>query len=175
MEMREMLKFVKMDESFFTVLSEYKKTGNTKIVKEKIFENLFTNYDAIKILSNDFKDKISMDFFVGEKNEEIFKNMKERLEKHSELYELKKFIEGVVFDSAYPNGKIYTVEGSCEGIILDELKGDHGFRYDPIIFVPIINKTFAEIPLEIKNKISHRSKALFKMHKLLKQLQTTII
>ena len=52
------------------------------------------------------------------------------------------------------------VIGKCEGHIINEPIGDSGFGYDPI-FVPIgYDKTFAELGEEVKNRISHRSKAL---------------
>lgn len=57
----------------------------------------------------------------------------------------------------------HTVEGYCPGMILDHARGDQGFGYDPLFFVPDLGKTFAEIPLEQKNRISHRSIAFRKM------------
>jgi len=57
----------------------------------------------------------------------------------------------------------FTVEDSVEGIISEEPRGNAGFGYDPIFFVPEYRKTFAELPEEIKNKISHRARALEKL------------
>ena len=55
---------------------------------------------------------------------------------------------------------IEVVEGICEGKITFKKQGEHGFGYDPI-FAPLgHNQTFAELGTEIKNKISHRAKAL---------------
>ena len=55
---------------------------------------------------------------------------------------------------------IEVVEGICEGKITFQKQGEDGFGYDPI-FVPLgYNQTFAELGTEIKNKISHRAKAL---------------
>lgn len=59
-----------------------------------------------------------------------------------------------------PDGWIYTAEGTCEGVIAEEPKGDGGFGYDPLFFLPELGKTLAELDLETKNKISHRGKAL---------------
>ena len=50
--------------------------------------------------------------------------------------------------------------GECEGVILDKEIGNEGFGYDPMFFLPEYDKTFGQIDPEIKNKISHRSKAL---------------
>ncbi len=59
-----------------------------------------------------------------------------------------------------PDGKEIVVEGRCEGIIIDKPRGKGGFGYDPIFFIPGINKTFAELSLEEKNRISHRARAV---------------
>jgi len=59
-----------------------------------------------------------------------------------------------------PGKEPLTVEGKCEGTIIEELRGEHGFGYDPL-FVPAgYDQTFAELPAETKNKISHRANAL---------------
>ena len=71
---------------------------------------------------------------------------------------------------AYPDGKVETAQGKCEGIILNEMRGTYGFGYDPVFFIPNINKTFAELSTTEKNKISHRAKALKKMKEILKRI-----
>lgn len=58
------------------------------------------------------------------------------------------------------DGTVITADGSCEGIILDEPKGQGGFGYDPLFHMPELGKTLAEISVEEKNKISHRGRAL---------------
>lgn len=50
--------------------------------------------------------------------------------------------------------------GQCHGIIIPEERGDTGFGYDPIFYIPEYSATMAELGLDIKNKISHRAKAL---------------
>lgn len=61
---------------------------------------------------------------------------------------------------AVPGGPVLTAEGTCEGYILNELRGTGGFGYDPLFFLPEFGKTFAELPPEVKNKVSHRGAAL---------------
>ncbi|TDX48809.1 XTP/dITP diphosphatase [Orenia marismortui] len=62
-----------------------------------------------------------------------------------------------------PEGEEYTVTGRCDGVIDIEEKGSGGFGYDPL-FVPTgYQQSFAELGDEIKNRISHRAKALKKM------------
>ncbi len=60
-----------------------------------------------------------------------------------------------------PDGEIaFTYTGICEGSIITEQRGSHGFGYDPIFLLKGSDKTIAELSDEEKNKISHRSKAL---------------
>lgn len=60
-------------------------------------------------------------------------------------------------------GEILTFEGVCEGVISNEIQGDGGFGYDPIFKPKGINKTFAELSFDEKNKISHRAIATKKL------------
>lgn len=60
----------------------------------------------------------------------------------------------------HPLGKTKFFKGECKGIIDFSPKGDEGFGFDPIFLVPKFNKTFAQLGPSIKNKISHRAKAL---------------
>lgn len=70
---------------------------------------------------------------------------------------------------AFPNGKSFTVRDTCEGFIDFECKGSDGFGYDPIFYVSEYEKTLAQIGIDIKNKISHRAKALNKMADKMKE------
>ena len=71
--------------------------------------------------------------------------------------------------AAFPNGEVCTAIGTIEGIIGYEERGENGFGYDPIFFLPEYGKTTAELPLEIKNQLSHRGNALRKMKEELKK------
>jgi non-canonical purine NTP pyrophosphatase (RdgB/HAM1 family) len=57
------------------------------------------------------------------------------------------------------DGEISTCHGECQGIITFEPKGKEGFGYDPVFYLPELDKTMAELTMEEKNKVSHRSKA----------------
>lgn len=65
----------------------------------------------------------------------------------------------------YPDERIYSFDGKCEGIITLAPRGKQGFGYDPLFFVPEYGKTFAELGDEMKNKISHRARALANLRK----------
>jgi len=72
---------------------------------------------------------------------------------------------------AVPDGWVYTAEGACEGIIAEEPRGHGGFGYDPLFYLPDYGRTMAELDLEIKNKISHRFRALAGALDILLELQ----
>ncbi len=70
---------------------------------------------------------------------------------------------------AFVDGEnVQTVEGVCEGEILDKPTGDKGFGYDPVFYYPPLEKTFAEMNTEEKNRISHRGLALQNIRDYLK-------
>lgn len=65
-----------------------------------------------------------------------------------------------VLSLATPGGPALTWEAFCEGEITTEPQGESGFGYDPVFFFPPLGKTFAELGMEEKNKVSHRGKAM---------------
>lgn len=68
-----------------------------------------------------------------------------------------------------PDGSEITFRGECHGEIIFEKRGSNGFGYDPIFYVPSLEKTFAELTPEQKNSISHRKESLEKFSKYLKE------
>lgn len=68
-----------------------------------------------------------------------------------------------VIAAVFPDGTKKTIRGTMEGRIAYESKGENGFGYDPIFYLPEYQCTSAELSLEEKNKISHRGKALKEM------------
>ncbi|MCS6919479.1 MAG: non-canonical purine NTP pyrophosphatase [Fimbriimonadales bacterium] len=74
---------------------------------------------------------------------------------------------------ALPTGAVHTFEDTLEGRIADAPRGQAGFGYDPIFYVPNLGCTLAELPSEFKNRISHRAKvmrqAIPKLRELLSQ------
>ena len=66
-----------------------------------------------------------------------------------------------VISCVFPKQKKQIVaKGECEGIIIRERRGESGFGYDPVFYIPEAGKTFAEMTEEEKNKISHRGRAM---------------
>ena len=60
----------------------------------------------------------------------------------------------------FPDGREIVKRGTMEGLIAEEIKGDNGFGYDPIVYLPEYGRTSGDLAPEEKNKISHRGKAL---------------
>lgn len=74
-----------------------------------------------------------------------------------------------VMACVFPDGKVVTARGVIEGRIGYEEKGDNGFGYDPIFYVPELGCTTAQLSADEKNRISHRGKALRAMYHELKK------
>ncbi len=64
-----------------------------------------------------------------------------------------------------PDGETLYVRGESDGIIIDELRGEGRFGYDPVFYYPPMDKTFAEMSSEEKNSVSHRGRAIEKLLK----------
>ncbi len=93
---------------------------------------------------------------------------------------LMKLLEGVPFNRrrAYfitqivfydPDGKMHAIEGRVNGFITEEERGSGIFGYDPVFLYPPMGRTFAELPVRIKNRVSHRGRALSVLKEMLKQ------
>jgi XTP/dITP diphosphohydrolase len=71
---------------------------------------------------------------------------------------------------ATPEGRVELCSGECAGLITFEPRGEQGFGYDPIFYLPDLDKTMAELSLETKNQISHRGQAARKVAGVLARL-----
>lgn len=98
--------------------------------------------------------------YMGEDTSYRIKNQSliDRLEGVPDEQRTARFV--CVVAAAFPDGRVKTVRAAMEGRIGYEEKGENGFGYDPIFYLPEYGCTSAELSLEEKNKISHRGKAL---------------
>ena len=71
---------------------------------------------------------------------------------------------------AAPDGRLFVGEGVCEGVVLTAGRGERGFGYDPLFYLPERDRTMAELSAEEKNEISHRARALQALHSVFKAL-----
>ncbi len=72
---------------------------------------------------------------------------------------------------AMPEGEVEICSGECPGMITFAPQGEQGFGYDPVFYLPELGKTMAELPLEAKNRVSHRAKAAGKVSRALERLR----
>lgn len=72
---------------------------------------------------------------------------------------------------AIPGKETQTVEGTCQGRILEDPAGRGGFGYDPLFVPEGYGETFAQLGAEVKNTISHRARALHKMKELIRAME----
>lgn len=114
-------------------------------------------------LEVDYMDKAPGVFsarFLGEdtpysvKNQKILDNLKDAKGEERSA----RFVCAIA--AAFPDGRVITTRATIEGVIGYEEKGTNGFGYDPLLYVPEYKMTTGEMDPEMKNKISHRGKAL---------------
>jgi XTP/dITP diphosphohydrolase len=75
---------------------------------------------------------------------------------------------------SWPDGKTRMFRGELHGFIAREMKGEHGFGYDPVFYVPEYDKNLAELESAEKNRISHRSRALAAAREALRDMFPSI-
>lgn len=68
------------------------------------------------------------------------------------------------------NNRYFFFEGEVRGLITLEPRGDQGFGFDPVFYLPEYKKTMAELPVEIKNRVSHRARAFAALKEFLLKL-----
>lgn len=98
-------------------------------------------------------------------------NLIQRLEGVADDARTARFVCAIA--AVLPDGRELTTRATIEGRIGYEEKGQNGFGYDPIFFVPQFGKTTAELTEEEKNQVSHRGKALELMKEELKKYEDT--
>ncbi len=108
--------------------------------------------------------------YMGEDTSYEIKNQAiiHRLAEAKEEERTARFVSAIA--AVLPDGAELSTEGTVEGLIAHEPAGDGGFGYDPIFYLPEYGVTSAQIPIEKKNEISHRGKALEAMKAKLKSL-----
>ena len=108
--------------------------------------------------------------YLGEDTPYSIKNADiiRRLEGVAEEERTARFVCAIA--AVLPDGREITVRATIEGRIGYEEKGSHGFGYDPIFYVPELDRYTAELTEEEKNKVSHRGKALRLMKEELKKI-----
>ncbi len=160
-------------------------TGNTffenALLKAKYYAEktgLLTLADdsGLEVEALDGKPGIYSSRFAGEMASDE-ENIKKLLELMKDIPEHKRKAQFVCVMVCYhPSGKYIYSEGIWEGKIAYSPRGDRGFGYDPVFLVKELNyqKTAAELEMEIKNKLSHRGKALKALKEKLPEFLKTL-
>lgn len=76
-----------------------------------------------------------------------------------------------VITCLFPDGRKIVARGECPGVIARAPHGENGFGYDPVFYLPELGMTYAELPSEQKNAISHRARALQEFCRKYQQMQ----
>ena len=100
-----------------------------------------------------YSARFMQNYSYFEKNSWILKGMKKESDREAKFHCVIAYINENTEEC---------FEGILQGEIADSIKGEHGFGYDPIFFLPELNKTTSELSPEEKNRLSHRSLALRK-------------
>ena len=108
--------------------------------------------------------------YAGEQGDDAANNIKLLDELQEVNDEKRQAAFHCVVALAWPDGRCEAYDGQVSGLIMRKERGTGGFGYDPLFMVPEYGKTMAELPLEIKNRISHRGTALRKVIPLLQEL-----
>ena len=110
--------------------------------------------------------------YAGEGATDKERNLK--LSRAMEGVKDRKAVFACVIAIAVPRGPALIYEGRCEGLIAHEAKGEKGFGYDPLFYYPPLKKTFGQMAMDEKNRISHRGKALAEVRAELQKVMTWI-
>lgn len=108
--------------------------------------------------------------YLGEETSYEYKNrmILERMDGVPEKERSARFVSAIA--AVLPDGRVLHTEGIVEGLIASEPAGNGGFGYDPVFYLPEYGMTSAEIPMELKNEISHRGKALAAMKDMIRKV-----
>jgi len=128
-------------------------------------KNVFADDSGICINALNGAPGVDSAHYSGERDDE--KNLQKVLTELDGSEDRSAFYKAVICLTW--DDEIYYFEGTCEGTIINEKRGEGGFGYDPIFIPAGYEQTFAELPVDIKNKISHRAIAVKKMVDFLKE------
>ncbi len=138
-----------------------------KAVSECTEETALADDSGLEVESLGGRPGIFSARYAGE-NATDERNIRKLLE---EMKDVPAALRGAAFRCALvlycPGGTYKAFEGTLKGRIAFELRGNQGFGYDPVFYVPECGMTVAEMPPEVKNRISHRGQALEALKKYL--------
>jgi len=153
---------------------DVEETGSTFAENARLKAEAIARFFQAIVIADD--SGLSIDALGGKPGVYSARYAGEEKDDEANIAKVLKEMEGIPFEKrtarfhcalaiSVPNGFTTIVEGTCEGYIAEAPKGENGFGYDPIFYVPQKGKTMAELTKEEKNNISHRAVALAKLEK----------
>lgn len=132
-------------------------------IGKKINKVVIADDSGLEVDALDGKPGIYSARYAGEEKNDAANNAK-LLEELADVEMEDRTARFVCALAVYVPGKgTFTVRGTCEGVIAKEPVGDNGFGYDPLFYMPWLNKTMAQLSEREKNEISHRANALMEL------------
>ncbi|MBO5346201.1 MAG: non-canonical purine NTP diphosphatase [Paludibacteraceae bacterium] len=163
--------------SDINITEEIPETGNTlkenalqkaKYLHDKLGYNCFADDTGLEVDSLNGEPGVYSARYAGEPTnsqrniEKLLHNLKGKENRNAQF----RTVIAVILDN-----KTYFFEGSIAGQIIDTQRGDGGFGYDSVFIPNGYDKTFAELPAEVKNSISHRAMAMQKFKEFINNLK----
>lgn len=146
--------------------------GNAILKSEYIYNNYnincFADDTGLEVEALNGEPGVYSARYADGESHDSMANMKKLLHKLENVENRSAQFRTVI--SLILDGKKYVFEGIVKGRISKERKGEKGFGYDPIFIPEGYDKSFAELGEDVKNKISHRAKAVEKLIDFLKEL-----
>jgi XTP/dITP diphosphohydrolase len=130
-------------------------------------KNVFADDSGLCVRALHGEPGVDSAHYCGERDDE--KNLQKALKELEGAEDRSAFYKAVI--CLIWDKEVYYFEGICHGVIISEKKGGGGFGYDPIFVPEGYDQTFAELPLPVKNEISHRGKAIRKMVEFLNSVE----
>ena len=150
-------------EPFFTF--EENALAKASAIHQFSGKNVFADDSGLCVTALNGMPGVDRAHYSGERDDE--KNLQKVLTELNGADDRSAFYKAVI--CLIWNDEVYYFEGICRGQIINEKRGDGGFGYDPVFLPDGYEQTFAELPLSIKNQISHRGKAVKLMVEFLKE------
>jgi XTP/dITP diphosphohydrolase len=150
-------------EPFFTF--EENALAKASAIHQFSGKNVFADDSGLCVTALNGIPGVDSAHYCGERNDE--QNLQKVLTELNGADDRSAFYKAVI--CLIWNDDVYYFEGICRGHIINEKRGGGGFGYDPVFVPDGYEQTFAELPLSIKNQISHRGKAVKKMVEFLKE------
>ena len=163
-EIRAIFKTTLLSLNEFENVNEVEETGKTFTENARIKAQYYFNCIKIPVIADDsglivpaLKDEpgVHSARYAGE-NANYKENNRKLLNEMKNLHGEERFAFFICHAIFFDGSTFIETEGKVDGYIIDHERGNRGFGYDPIFFIPGLGKTFAEIDLKEKNRISHR-------------------